>query len=136
MAHQGLPSRRDALKIANKLSAQLARGDAFDKVANEVNMQRRAWIQAKRVRLYNTDQDLTLRQQAERMRDGDISSPFDTLAEVHVMQRVGLRPARTLAEVRPHVLETLARRKARTWIEEKLKDPAWVRLRWPLPERK
>jgi len=136
MAHQGLPSRRDALKIANKLSAQLARGDAFDKVANEVNTQRRAWIQAKRIRIYNTDQDLTLRQQAERMRDGDISSPFDTLSEVHVMQRVGLRPARTLEEVRPCILETLARRKARDWIEEKLKDPAWVRLRWPLPERR
>ncbi|MDJ0522649.1 MAG: hypothetical protein QNJ90_11330 [Planctomycetota bacterium] len=136
MANQGLPSYRDARKIANKLSSQLARGDSFDKVANDVNMRRRAWIQAKRIRIYNTDRDITLREQAERMRDGDISSPFDTLSEVHVMKRVGLRPARTLAEVRPHVVEMLARRKARTWIEEKLKDPAWVRLRWPLPERR
>ena len=136
MANQGLPSRRDALEIGNKLSAQLGRGDSFDKVANDVNTRRNAWMQAKRIRLYYTDEDITLRQQAERMRDGDISSPFDTLSEVHVMKRVGLRPARTLEEVRPHVLETLARRKAREWIEEKLKDPAWVKLRWPLPERK
>lgn len=135
MANQGLPSYRDARKIANKLSARLASGESFDKVANEVNMRRRAWIQAKRIRIYNADRDLTLRQQASRMRDGDVSSPFDSLSEVHVMKRVGLRPARTLAEVRPHIVETLARRKAREWIEEKLKDGAWVRLRWPLPER-
>ena len=101
-----------------------------------MNQRRQAWIQAKRVRIFDTDRDITVREQAGRLRDGDVSSPFDTLAEVHVMKRVGLRPARTLDEVRPHVKETLARRKARVWIEEKLKDAAWVRIRWPLPERK
>ncbi len=135
MADQGLPSLRDARKLANKISARLSRGDSFDKVANDVNMQRKPWQQAKRIRIYHTDQDLVLRKQAERLRDGDVSSPFETLAEVHVMKRVGERPARTLAEVRPHVIEMVARHQARVWIEEKLKDQAWVRLRWPLPQR-
>ncbi len=135
MAQQGLPSLREANKQANVLSSRLSRGESFDAVANSMNMQRKPWLQAKRIRIYKTDKDLTVRQHAERLRDGDVSSPFETLAEVHVMKRVGVRPARTLTEVRPHTLEMVARRKAREWIETKMKDPQWVRIRWPLPQR-
>jgi len=135
MAERGLPSLREARKLANQISSRLSRGDSFDKVANDINMQRKPWQQAKRIRIYHTNRDLVLRKEAERLRDGDVSSPFETLAEIHVMKRVGQRPARTLAEVRPHAIEMVARRRAREWIEEKLKDPDWVHLRWPLPQR-
>jgi parvulin-like peptidyl-prolyl isomerase len=75
-------------------------------------------------------------EQAERLHDGEVSAPFETLSEVHVVKRVAQHAARTLPEVAAHVRELLARRRAREWIEKKIEDPDWVRIRWPLPERR
>lgn len=125
-----------ARHIANGFARRLAEGISFDKLSAEVNARRDRTMQAARIHLVKTDEDLVLYEQAARMRDGDVSTPFETLAEVHVMKRIGARPARTLAEVAPHAREMLARRRAKQWIEDKLRDPDWVRLRWPLPQRR
>ena len=127
---------KEAHRLANDYARRLARGETFEKLAGEVNGRRDRTLQAKKIRLTKTNQDLVLHQQAARLLDNDVSTPFETLAEVHVMKREGQRPARTLGEVAPHVRELLARRRAREWIEEKVKEPAWVRIRWPLPQRR
>jgi hypothetical protein len=117
-----------------------------------VNARKDRSFQAKKIRLYKSDEreadaegkrfkgrllskDSVLYEHAARLRDGDVTSPFETLTEVHVIQRIGLRPARTLDEVRSYIIDQIARREAREWINERVKDETYVQLRWPLPER-
>ncbi|MDA1194785.1 MAG: hypothetical protein O2894_06340 [Planctomycetota bacterium] len=126
----------EARRIATDFANQLARGEAYERVASSVNMQQDRSQRARTLRLTNTDNDRVHYQQATRHRDGDVSAPYETLAEVCVMRRVGPRPGRTLESVDLYVREVVARRKAREWIEDKIKDAAWVQIRWPLPERK
>lgn len=130
-----LRSLREALALARNVARRQAEGTPFEKIVADINAKRDSTFRGQRIRLYSTDRDRVLYNQAARMRDGDVSSPFETLAEVHVLRREGMRPARTLPEVRPHVRELIARRKARQWIEERIRDPQYVRIAWPIPER-
>jgi len=108
-------TRKAALRLARDLVQRQEAGQPFEKICASVNAKKDRSMQAKRLRLYK--------------------SATGELAEVHVLRREGLRPARTLEEVRPHIIEVIARRKARDWINEKVKDPKCVRIRWPLSER-
>ena len=125
----------DARQMANGFARRLARGEAWEKVSTEINMRRDRTLRARTLRLTDTDQDRVHYDQAKRLRDGDVSTPYDTLAEICVMRRVGPRAARSLEEIRPYLRELIARRKTREWIGDKIKDEAWVQLRWPLPQR-
>jgi hypothetical protein len=144
--------REEALRMANDLVRRQEAGESFEKIANSVNARKDRTFQAKKIRLYKSDEreadaegnrfkgrllnkDSVLYEQAARLRDGDITSPFETLSEVHVIKREGVRPARTLDEVRSYIVDQIARREAREWINERVKDPKYVQLKWPLPER-
>ena len=144
--------RSMALRMARDLVVRLESGESFEKVAKGVNNRKDRSFQAKRIRLYKSnkrevdgsgakvkgrmlDRDSGLYEQAVRLRDGDVTSPFETLTDVHLMRREDVRPARTLDEVRSYIVAQIARRKAREWINERIKDPKYVQMRWPLSER-
>lgn len=128
-------SKREALELARQVAQSLARGIPFSKIASDINNLRDPTYTATQVRLYNTDRDRLLYDYAAGMKDGDISSPVETLSEVHVLRREESRPARNPAEIRPILVERIARQKARSWLEEHLHAPGAVRVRWPLAQR-
>jgi hypothetical protein len=130
-----LRSRAAALQAAKEVVQSLARGASFEKVVGEVNARQDRTFTAAQVRLYDRDQDRILYDHASRMRDGDVSSPVETLSEVHILRREESRPARTLEEVRPLILEHLARGDARDWLEKRVNDPVVVQMRWPIAQR-
>ena len=125
----------EARRMCNAFARRLARGEPWEKMATEINMKRDRTQRARTLRLTNTNNDRVHYEQAKRLRDGDVGTPYDTLAEMCVLRRSGPRPGRSLAEIKPYLRELLARRKAREWIEEKIKDKSWVQIRWPLPQR-
>jgi hypothetical protein len=135
MAGTGVRTRREALEMAHRILRQHATGVPFEKIMADVNNRRDPTVRGRRIRLYKTQGDQLVYTEAARIQDGDVTTPFETLSEVHVMRREGVRPARTLEEVRPYVREVIARREARAWIDERVKDPKYVRVTWPLPER-
>ena len=125
----------EARRMANGFAQRLARGEPWEKLATEINMRRDRTMRARTLRLTTADDDRVHYNQAKRLRDGDVGTPYDTLGEICVMRRVGPQPARTLDEIRPFLRELLARRKTREWIAKKITDEAWVQIRWPLPQR-
>ena len=144
--------REEALRMANEIVRRQEAGESFDKIANSVNARKDRSFQAKKIRLYKSDEreadaqgnkfkgrmlnkDSELYKRAAQLRDGDVTSPFETLSEVHVLRREGVRAARTLDEVRSYIVDQIARRNAREWINERIKDPKFVVMRWPLPQR-
>ncbi len=135
MADTGVRSRRDALKMAHGILKKHATGVPFEKITADLNNRRDPTVRARRIRLYKTQGDQILYAQAARLRRGDLSSPIETLSEVHVLRSEGPRPARTLEEVKPYVREVLSRNAARKWIQDRITDPKYVRIVWPLPER-
>jgi hypothetical protein len=130
-----LRSRRLALETAKDVVQTLARDVPFKKLVDDINAKRDRTFTANEVRLYDGDRDRLLYDHASKLRDGDVSAPFETLAEVHVVRREESRPGRALEEIRPLIVERLARLRAREWLEKRVNDPAFVRVRWPLPER-
>ena len=143
-------TREQALRMARDVVRRQESGESFDRIAADVNKKQDRSFQAKRIRLYKSgdrgsgaagkrgmtlDRDAVLYKHAAPLRDGDITSPFETLSEVHVMRREGVRPARTAEEVRSYIVDLIARRKAREWINERIQDEKYVRLQWPLPQR-
>lgn len=126
----------EARRLSGGFARRLARGEPWEKIATEINTRKDRTMRARTLRLTDTDADRVHFNEAKRLRDGDVSSPYETLAEVCVMRRVEPRPARKLEEIRPYLRELLARRKAREWITEKIQDEDWVQIRWPLPQRK
>lgn len=126
----------EARRMANTFARRLARGEPWEKLATEINSRRDRTLKARTLRLTTSDDDRVHYNQAKRLRDGDVGTPYDTLGEICVMRRVGPQPARTIDEIRPFLRELLARRKTREWIAKKLTDENWVQIRWPLPQRR
>lgn len=130
-----LRSKVDAYELAKNVAQSLARGIPFEKIVNDINSKQDRTFTATQVRLYNTDRDRILYDYAARLRDGDVSSPVETLSEVHVLMREEARPARKAEDIQPILIERIARQKARMWLEERIQSPGVVRVRWPLPHR-
>ena len=129
------PTKRKALKVANSIPRQLASGIPFDEVVRQVNAVKDPHFTANRRRLRPIDEDRLLWNRAFVMKDGDLSTPIETLDEIHVIRREKKIPAPTYGEVRPVVLEAMAREGAREWLKARLLDKSMVRYRWPLPMR-
>jgi hypothetical protein len=130
---------REALRMANELLRRSATGIPWDQVVREVNARQIGGrpdptFRARRLRVRNTGNERILFERAKGMRDGDVSSPFETLSEVHVMRRESASPAPTFAEVEGMIRDSLAKRKAHKWLSDLLEDEKTVKIRWPLPE--
>ena len=87
----------------------------------------------RRLRLYQTDRSRLLLDRALALADGELAPPFETLSEVHVLQREALYDAPAFEEIEPLVRERVARERVRQWLDDAMEDPEVVRLRWPLP---
>ncbi len=133
--HMKKRSRRKALKLANTIPRQLATGIPFAEIVRQINAGKDQYFTANRRRLRPIDEDRLLWNRAFVMKDGDLSTPIETLDEVHVIRREKKIPAPTYGAVRPVVLEAMARDGAREWLKERLLDKSVVRYRWPLPIR-
>jgi hypothetical protein len=128
-------SQRQALKLAHSIPRQLSTGVPFSEVVRQINAAKDPGFTANRRRLRPIDEDRLLWNRAFVMKDGDLSTPIETLDEIHVVRREKQIPAPTYGAVRPVVLEAMARDGAREWLKERLLDKSMVRYRWPLPIR-
>ena len=131
----GVRTQREAQKAIQDVPRQLAQGIPFDQVFRQINAARDPSFRAQKRRIRPNTDDLELWQRASQMKDGDLSSPFETLNHVHLIRRDSLHPAPAFDDVRVVVLEAIARRKAREWVEERVTDGSMAQIRWPLPQR-
>lgn len=134
-ARKSVRHKKKAVKLAREVGRQLAAGVQLDQIVRNINSQKDPTFIARKRRLRPTDADFLLYKRAFVMKDGDLSSPIETISHMHVLKRDRLYPAPSYEEVRPLVKEWIARREARKWIEEQVLDPKYVRIRWPLPQR-
>lgn len=125
-------SRREALELAHAVVSQAASGVPFERVIADIRSRQDATYTALRIRVYDTLSDGALYKQVAGLKDGELSSPFDTLSEVHVLRREAPVAGRTYEELAPLLKDYEARQKARGWLADQLEDPEVVRVRWPL----
>lgn len=130
---RGGRDRKEALKIANDLLRTIGTGVDFEKVTSDINARRDQTLRARRIRVHNSGTGRLLFEKAKDMKDGQISRPFETLSEVHVLRREEFIPAPAYEDVKETILEGMAKRNAHTWLEEQLVDEEQVTIRWPLP---
>jgi hypothetical protein len=128
-----------ALRLANDVLRRHAAGVPWEQIAGEINQRQVSGrpdptYQSRRIRVRNQGNESILFEKASALRDGDVSRPVETLAEVHVFKRLEYFPPLSFEQARDLVRERLATRKAHEWFESQLDDPAVVRIRWPLPE--
>jgi hypothetical protein len=128
----GRRDHAEALKLGYEVLRKQGAGVPFDQIAREINDRRDRSFTAVRRRLRDTNDDRLLWDRAKDLKDGDVSSVFETLSEVHVLRRESKAPAPTFEKVRDTVREGLARNRAQAWIAAYLRDPARVQVRWPL----
>lgn len=138
-AQRSLRHKKQAVKIVHDLTRQLAAGVPFTDLVRTVNAEikrrRDPSMRAGQRRLRSTDADFQLYKEALVMKDGQISRPIETLAHMHLLKRERAYPAPTYDQIRPVLRELLARKLARNWLEDQIKEPEYVRIRWPLPQR-
>ena len=106
----------------------------FDKIASEVNQKRDGTFFSRRLRVRNTGNGRHLYEQAKLLEDGQVSRPFETLAEVHLIRREKWIPAPAFADVEDLIRQHLAFQKAREYLEEQMGDPEMVEIRWKQPD--
>ena len=123
-------TRKEALKLANGILQRASLGVDFDTVAREVNEKRDATFFSRRLRVRNTGNGRHLYEQAKLLQDGQVSRPFETLAEVHVVRREKWIPAPTFADVEDLIRQRLAYTKANEYLEAQMTDPKTVEIRW------
>ena len=126
-------SHRDALKAASKVFSDVTSGVPFGRVVADIRSRRDPGFLANRIRIYKQGDREGLWKLVSSLRDGELSSPQDGLSEgAPVPTRT---PRAPVARLRPSVNSceiSPPRTKARAWLEERLKDPKYVKLRWPL----
>jgi len=136
--------RKEAVRLARQVPQQIAKGVPFSQVVSTINAKKDPTFKAERRRLRATKSDpkrgglapdQILFERVSAMKDGQLSGIIDTLSDVHLLKRESAHPAPKRADVLPLVREGIARRKARTWLGDKLLDTSVVRIRWPLPQR-
>lgn len=143
-------TRQEALREIRNVLSQVSAGKPFDSIRTAILARQDPTFSARKIRVYNRDRaatvdgkktkgvrdhDRMIWERVKKLRDKELSSPIESLSEVHVYRREGLRPARSYAEIRELLLEFRARNKAGEWLGERLRDPNYVRIRWPLPQR-
>ncbi len=132
--------RKEALRLANDYLRRIGTGVTFDQLAREVNARVNKdgkpdpSIRARRLLVRNTASGRLLFEKAKDMKDGQVSRPFETLSEVHVIRRESFEPAPTFEDLEDGILESMAQQNANTWLDEQVSDPKVVQVRWPLPE--
>jgi hypothetical protein len=133
--------RAQALAIAQTVLSQVARGQSFGDVTRDVVARSKnprtgipdSTLRASERRLYNTQADQLLYNEAIKLKDGEMTAaPLETLSEVHLLRRKALEPGPSYATVKDVLRETLAGRAAQQFMQDQAKDPTRVRVRWPI----
>lgn len=133
--------KKQAVKMANDITRKLAAGVSFDQMVRQITERnkdprtRDNTLRGGERRVRSADADFLLYKEALVMKDGQVSRPVETLSHIHVIKRIREYSAPTYQQVAPLIREQLARKAARNWLEEQIKDPKYVRVRWPLPQR-
>ncbi len=123
-------TRKEALKLANSILRRASSGIDFDDVTREVNEKRDGTFFSRRLRVRNTGNGRHLYEQAKLLPDGQVSRPFETLAEVHVIRRERWIPAPPFEDVQDLIRQRLAFLMAHDYLEEQMTDPKMVEIRW------
>jgi len=133
--------RAQALAVAQGVLTQVARGLSFTEAIKEA-VARGAnprtgmpdpTLRSSERRLYNTQADQILFQEANKLRDGEVSAaPIETLSEVHLLRRKGSEPGPTFGTVKEILREMLAGQEAQYFMQKQAKDPTRVQVRWPI----
>ena len=89
-----------------------------------MNEKRDGTFFSRRLSVRNTGNGRHLYDQAKLLEDGQVSRPFETLAEVHVIRREKWIPAPTFAEVEDLIRQRLAFQKAHEYLEDQMTEPA------------
>jgi len=110
-----------------------------DQIVREVNQRRvqgrpDGTFHARRLTVRNTATGRLLFEHAKEMEDGQLSRPFETLSEVHVMRREKFVPAPRYEDVVDLIRQGMAQRRTHVWLEEQTSNPERVQIRWPLPK--
>ena len=134
LGDRGGRTRKDALKLASDFLLTVNGGVPFDQMIRDINARQDMSYRAQRLRVRNTSTGQLLYSKAEALADGQISRPFETLSEVHVLRREKFLPAKPFEEIQDVIRDGMAQRRAQEWLRERLEDPEAVRIRWPLPE--
>ena len=128
---------KEALKLSNALLRRIHSGESFDSVVRGVNERvdengqpDRTFI-AVRKGVRNTGNEVFLYDEAKLLEDEQVSRPFETLTEVHVIRRERrIRPP-TFEEIEDTIRQRLASRQAHDALAAKMTDPKVVEIRWP-----
>ncbi len=133
--------RAQALAVTQGVLTQVARGQSFSEAIKEA-VARAAnprtgmpdpTLRSSERRLYNTQADQLLFQEASKLKDGEVSAgPIETLSEVHLLRRKGSEPGPTYATVKEILREMLAGQESQYFMQKQAKDPARVQVRWPI----
>ena len=133
--------RAQALAVAQSVLTQVARGQSFtdaikEAVARGANARTGMpdpTLRSSERRLYNTQADQILFQEASKLTDGEVSAgPIETLSEVHLLRRKGSEPGPSYGTVKEIMREMLAGQEAQYFMQKQAKDPARVQVRWPI----
>lgn len=134
LGERGGRSRKEALGLGNEFLRTVHGGIPFDQMIRDINGRQDMSYRARRLRVRNTNTGRLLFSRADQLKDGQISRPFETLSEVHVMRREKFLPAQPFSEIKEIVREGMAQRRAHEWLQESLENEEAVKIRWPLPE--
>lgn len=124
-AREGPGSVRD-------LRRRLAAGAAFTHVVRELNDACDPSYRAVRRRIRPSGDDLELWRRATALEAGELAGPFQTGTHVVLLRLESAYPAPSFEEIEVVVRESIARSKARAWLDSRLRDARRVQVhrRW------
>jgi hypothetical protein len=124
---------REARALARELGRRLAT-ESPDALSAALAARGEGDVEVQRTRLHGTPASRLVFERARTLAPGEVSAPFETLAEVNVLRLESLHPPPSGTEVEPVARERLARRRTRAWVDGAVSDAARVVRRRPLPE--
>ena len=125
-----------ARKLARKVMIDHGNGVRFEDIARSIRAKRDPTFSVLKVRMFNTKDTETRFKQIAAIKDGQLTGkPLETIGEIHVYRREAKHPGYRYDEIKDLLRDFIARRLAREWLAERLKDPKHVQVRWPLPQR-
>lgn len=138
---EGGPSRtrREAIDLAQQVVRQVSSNVPFDRVVASIRARRTAQGQpdptftATRIRVFQDADEGSLWKDVKDLADGELSAPIERLSEIHLVRREQPGAGHPYEELKELLVDYVARQRAREWIDESLRDPARVRVRWPMP---
>ena len=132
-------TRREAVDLAHRVVSQVSANVPFDRVVASIRARRTDQGQpdptftATRIRVFQDKDEGGLWNDVKDLADGELSAPIERLAEIHVVRREQPGSGHTYDELGELLVDYVARQKARQWLDESLRDPNRVRVRWPMP---